>query len=143
MSTIESGKARLLMVTNRQRSPIAPEVPTAAEAGFPELTFEGVVGFFGRRDMPIVLRDRIASDVAAVAESPRIVSRLRPLGVVVRSGPRRNFQLPLKNSAQRSARSLRLKERPADGLLRAGRKKRMDIQCWYQKPLHRIHGSTC
>ncbi len=38
MSTIESGKARLLMVTNRQRSPIAPEVPTAAEAGFPELT---------------------------------------------------------------------------------------------------------
>jgi tripartite-type tricarboxylate transporter receptor subunit TctC len=86
MPTIESGKAWLLMVTNRQRSPIAPEVPTAAEAGFPELTFDGVVGLFGRRDMPIALRDRIASDVAAVAESPRIASRLRPLGVVVRAG---------------------------------------------------------
>ena len=50
---IESGKARLLMVTNRQRSPIAPEVPTAEEAGFPELTFDGVVGFFGGRDLPV------------------------------------------------------------------------------------------
>jgi tripartite-type tricarboxylate transporter receptor subunit TctC len=42
-----SGKGLLLMVTNRQRSPIAPDVPTAEEAGFPELTFEGVVGFRG------------------------------------------------------------------------------------------------
>ena len=48
MPAVESGKARLLMVTNRQRSPIAPDVPTAEEAGFPELTFDGVVGFFGR-----------------------------------------------------------------------------------------------
>ena len=52
MPAVASGKARLLMVTNRQRSPIAPEVPTATEAGFPELTFDGVVGFFGRRDLP-------------------------------------------------------------------------------------------
>jgi tripartite-type tricarboxylate transporter receptor subunit TctC len=88
MSTVESGKGLLLMVTNRQRSPIAPEVPTAEEAGFPELTFDGVVGFFGSRDLPVARRDRIAGDVAAVAESPEIGLRLRTLGVVVRvEGP--------------------------------------------------------
>lgn len=88
MSTVQSGKARLLMVTNRQRSPIAPEVPTAEEAGFPELTFEGVVGFFGNRDLTVTLRDRIASDIAAVAVNPEIGSRLRAAGIAVRvEGP--------------------------------------------------------
>ena len=86
LPAIQSGKARLLMVTNRQRSPIAQEVPTAEEAGFPELTFEGVVGFFGNRDMQIARRDRIASDVAAVAaDNPEISARLRAMGIVVRA----------------------------------------------------------
>jgi len=80
---IESGNARLLMVTNRQRSPMAPDVPTAEEAGFPELTFDGVVGFFGGRDLPVARRDRIAADVAAVAESTEISLRLRTVGIVV------------------------------------------------------------
>ena len=62
------------MVTNRQRSPLVPEVPTAEEAGFPELTFDGVVGFFGGRDLPASLRDRIAGDVAAVGNNPEINS---------------------------------------------------------------------
>ena len=86
MPAVKTGKARLLMVTNRQRSPIAPDVPTAEEAGFPDLTFDGVVGFFGGRDMPAALRDRIAADVAAVAGVPEIGSRLGDTGVAVRVG---------------------------------------------------------
>jgi tripartite-type tricarboxylate transporter receptor subunit TctC len=84
MPAVASGKARLLMVTNRQRSPIAPEVPTATEAGFPELTFDGVVGFFGRRDLPTAVRDRIADDVAAVGENSEVNARLQAAGVKVR-----------------------------------------------------------
>ena len=84
MPAVASGKARLLMVTNRQRSPIAPEVPTAIEAGFPELTFDGVVGFFGGRDLPTAVRDRIADDVAAVGENSEVNARLQAAGVKVR-----------------------------------------------------------
>jgi tripartite-type tricarboxylate transporter receptor subunit TctC len=72
------------MVTNRQRSPIAPEVPTAIEAGFPELTFDGVVGFFGGRDLPTAVRDRIADDVAAVGGNSEVNARLRAVGIEVR-----------------------------------------------------------
>ena len=96
MPAVQSGKARLLMVTNRQRSPIAPDVPTAQEAGFPELTFDGVVGFFGGRDLPMIRRDRIAADVAAVAESPEINSRLRALGIAVRSGTPAQFSAAIE-----------------------------------------------
>jgi tripartite-type tricarboxylate transporter receptor subunit TctC len=89
--SIQSGKARLLMVTNRQRSPLAPDVPTAEEAGFPELTFEGVVGFFGNRDLPASRRDRIAGDIAAIADDPEVGSRLRALGIAVRVGTPAQF----------------------------------------------------
>jgi tripartite-type tricarboxylate transporter receptor subunit TctC len=93
MPAVQSGKARLLMVTNRQRSPIAPDVPTAQEAGFPELTFDGVVGFFGGRDLPITRRDRIAADVA---ESPEISSRLHALGIAVRGGNPAQFSAAIE-----------------------------------------------
>jgi tripartite-type tricarboxylate transporter receptor subunit TctC len=96
MPATVSGKTRLLMVTNRQRSPIAPEVPTAEETGFPELTFDGVVGFFGGRDLPISRRDRIAGDIAAVAESPEIGLRLRTLGIVVRIGGPAQFSAAIE-----------------------------------------------
>jgi len=72
LPAVAGGKARLLMITNRQRSPVAPEVPTAIEAGFPELTFEGTVGFFGGRDISTAVRDRIAEDVAAVGRTSEI-----------------------------------------------------------------------
>ena len=88
---VQAGKARFLMVTNRERSPLAPQVPTASEAGFPELLFEGVVGFYGWRGMPDELRRQIAADVAAVATDPELVKRLRDVGSVVRTGTTADF----------------------------------------------------
>jgi tripartite-type tricarboxylate transporter receptor subunit TctC len=80
------GKAKLLMVTNRERAPLAPDVPTAKEAGYPNLTFDGVVGFYGWRDMPADLKERIAADVRAVGADPAISMRIATAGSVVRVG---------------------------------------------------------
>ena len=86
----QSGKVRILAVTNRQRSPAAPQIPTAIEAGFPDVVAEGFQGFFGWRDMPVALRDQIAADVRAVA--PELPSeRLASLGQVVRVGTTADF----------------------------------------------------
>jgi tripartite-type tricarboxylate transporter receptor subunit TctC len=101
LPAIATGKARMLMVTNRQRSPIAPEVPTAEESGFPDLTFEGVVGFFGGRDMPDSLRDRIAADVTAVGTNPGIDARLRAVGVVVRTGTPAQFAAAIEEQREK------------------------------------------
>jgi tripartite-type tricarboxylate transporter receptor subunit TctC len=115
MPATESGKTRLLMVTNRQRSPIAPEVPTAEEAGFPELTFEGVVGFFGTRDLPVARRDRIARDVAAVAESPDVGLRLRTLGIAVRVGGPAQFSVAIEEQRAKVREIVSTEKPPADG----------------------------
>ena len=65
-----AGKARILAVTSPAREPGLPDVPTVAEAGFPEMEIEGLTGLFGWRDMPPALRDRISADVQAVAGDP-------------------------------------------------------------------------
>jgi tripartite-type tricarboxylate transporter receptor subunit TctC len=77
-----AGKIKLLAVINRERSPTTPDVPTVAEAGYPQLTFSPVTGFFGGRDMPADLRERIAADVRAVAADPAIKERLAKMGSV-------------------------------------------------------------
>src|SRR5947209_5046733 len=64
-----AGKIKLLAVTNSVRAPTYPDIPTVREAGFPDLHLDGLVGFFGPDGMPLTLRERIAADVRAVADS--------------------------------------------------------------------------
>ena len=74
---IQAGKIKLLAVTNTGRASVIPDVPTVAEAGYPALTIDGLVGLFGPPTMPIQLRERIAADIKAVmAADPLINDRL-------------------------------------------------------------------
>lgn len=70
-----AGTARLLFVTNSSRSPQAPDVPTAKEAGYPDLTFEGPSGIFGWRDMSAEIAKRVAEDVTAIVASDEFRAR--------------------------------------------------------------------
>ncbi len=83
---VAAGRGKFLMVTNSERSPLAPEVPTPKEAGFPELTFNGTNGIYGWRDMPQSLKDRIAADVREIAGEPAVAERLKPTGATMRPG---------------------------------------------------------
>ena len=62
---LQAGKVKLLAVTNTARAAMVPEVPTVTEAGYPDLAFDGLVGFFGPPDMPDRIREGIAADVRA------------------------------------------------------------------------------
>jgi len=87
---VQSGKVRLLAVTSRQPVALLPQVPTAAAAGFPTLELEGLVGLFGPRTMPAELRERIAADVRAVADTD-VSARLAGTGQVVNTGTTADF----------------------------------------------------
>src|SRR3954470_12147288 len=77
---VAAGKARILAVTSPGREPGLPDIPTVAEAGFPEMEIEGLTGLFGWRDMPSALRGRISADVQAVAGDPSVRSRIEAGG---------------------------------------------------------------
>jgi tripartite-type tricarboxylate transporter receptor subunit TctC len=80
---VQSGKARIIAVTSAQRAPMLPDVPTTAEAGYPEMTIDGLSGLFGWRDMPSALRDKISADVQAVAQDGEIRARMETSGLRV------------------------------------------------------------
>jgi tripartite-type tricarboxylate transporter receptor subunit TctC len=77
----QSGKIRIIALTNSQRSPSMPDVPTAREAGFPELEYEAFLGFFAPRGMPAELRDRISADLRAIGAEEDLASRFDPIGM--------------------------------------------------------------
>src|SRR5712692_7606578 len=86
-----AGTAKLLFVTNRDRSPQASDVPTAAEAGYRELTFEGTVGLYGWRDIDASLKERIAADLNAITADPAFRSRAIAVGTAPRGGTPAEF----------------------------------------------------
>jgi tripartite-type tricarboxylate transporter receptor subunit TctC len=71
---IQAGKIKLLAVTNTARASAVPDVPTVAQAGYPALTMDGLVGLFGPPTMPKDLRERIAADIRSVMEADPLIN---------------------------------------------------------------------
>jgi tripartite-type tricarboxylate transporter receptor subunit TctC len=82
----QSGRIKVLAVNGRERAPILPGLPTAAESGYPALEVEGLVGLFGPRGISNALRDRISADVVAVAGDPAIADKLAATAQVPNPG---------------------------------------------------------
>ena len=99
----QAGRATFLAVLNRTRTPLAPDVPTAAEVGYPDLAFDGVTGLFGGKDMPSGLRQRIATDVRTVVENPAVRDRLPPLGIVARPSTPMEFAAAIEEQRKKIA----------------------------------------
>ena len=87
---LQSGKIKLLCVTNTVRAPSEPNVPTVQEAGQPALAIDGLVGLFGPSGMPLALRQRIAADIRAVADDT-IKQRLITTGQILNVGGPEEF----------------------------------------------------
>jgi tripartite-type tricarboxylate transporter receptor subunit TctC len=87
---LQSGKIKLLAVTNSVRAPTEPNLPTVAEAGYPALTIDGLVGLFGPTGMPLELRRHITADIRAVVDAT-IEDRLTTTGQLTNIGGPEEF----------------------------------------------------
>ncbi len=82
------GKLKILGLASTQRAPSAPDIPTAAEQGFPELTLTGGHGLFGRTTLPLEVREGVLRDLREVVNAPTAAARIASLGLVLRAtGP--------------------------------------------------------
>ena len=108
----QAGKIKLLAFVNKQRASIAPDVPTAAEAGYSGLTFSAVTGFFGWRDMPAQIQNKIAADVQVIASHSEVRERLEKMGIVAKGSTPTEFVADietLRNQAGEISRAQSLK----------------------------------
>jgi tripartite-type tricarboxylate transporter receptor subunit TctC len=100
---VEAGKVKMIAVTNKVRSPAAPNVPTVAEAGYPQLTTDGLVGLFSTKDLPADVRAKIAADIKEAAADPIIVERLTATGQVVNPGGPAEFAAAIDEQKAQAA----------------------------------------
>jgi tripartite-type tricarboxylate transporter receptor subunit TctC len=75
-----AGNIRILAVTSPQPLSAAPEIATAAQAGFPKLTYEGVYGLLAPARTPKQFIERIAKATRALLISPDYQKMLVDIG---------------------------------------------------------------
>lgn len=80
---VAAGKMRALAVMSPKRVSIAPDVPTTAELGMPELMLESWYGVIAPAGTPKPIIDRLNREIAAVLETPRVKDALKTLNTEV------------------------------------------------------------
>lgn len=87
----QAGNVKVIAIANSEPTSLLPGVPTVTQAGYPDLTLDGLIGIFGPRDMPQPLRERIAADVKTALDDPSIHSRLTATAQIVVPGSAAEF----------------------------------------------------
>lgn len=100
---LQAGAIKLLANTNSTRAPSLPDLPTTQEAGFPELTLDGLVGFFGPNGMSLQLRERIAADMREAIMQPDFGEKLSATGQVANAGNPSEFAAAIQDQRDRLA----------------------------------------
>jgi tripartite-type tricarboxylate transporter receptor subunit TctC len=78
---IKAGRLRSLGVTGLKRSPVAPDIPTIAEAGVPGYSGDAWYGLFAPRATPTAIVARLNAVVAQALQQPERRDRLLAQGV--------------------------------------------------------------
>jgi tripartite-type tricarboxylate transporter receptor subunit TctC len=99
---LQAGKVKLLAVTNTARAAVVADLPTVAEAGYPELALDGLVGFFGPPSMPDRIRESIAADVREAID-PVVEERLNLTGQIPNFGGPADFAAAIEQQRERLA----------------------------------------
>jgi len=78
---IDRGALKGLLVTDTERYAPLPDVPTAAEAGLPDVLLTTWTGYYVPKGTPGEIVRKINADIHAVAATPEVLARLDAMGV--------------------------------------------------------------
>lgn len=102
----KAGKLKTLAVTGAKRTPIAPEIPTIAEAGVPGYEVTGWYGLVAPAKTPAAIIERL--NVAVNRALPELRERYANLGMDLGGGTAAEFGAHLKSERDKWARVVKL-----------------------------------
>lgn len=81
MPMAQQGKAKLIAVTTKERSAMAPDVPTMAEAGYADVDFSTWYALAAPKATPDDVIAQINAGINEVLKTPEVIERLKGLGM--------------------------------------------------------------
>ncbi len=101
-----SGKARALFVTSKERTQLAPNVPTSDEVGLKDFNLSSWYGVWVPKDTPDPIVERLAAAMAEVSKDPAFVSRTTSLGIVPTARGPKEFAAFIKSEVETNTKLL-------------------------------------
>lgn len=103
MPYVKAGKVRALAMTSAHRWPSAPDVPTMAEQGFPELVTGSWIGLLAPSKTPRNIVDKLSAGMQKVLQMPEVHTKLIEYGIDPVGGTPQEFDRFIQNETVRWA----------------------------------------
>lgn len=97
----QKGKIRTLAVTSKQRSPLAPQIPTIAEQGFPGYDASIWWGLFAPAGTPEHIVKKINEDTRKVLNDPVVRSKLEASAMEIIASSPQAFKVRVKEEEEK------------------------------------------
>jgi tripartite-type tricarboxylate transporter receptor subunit TctC len=105
MPHLKSGKLRPLAILDAKRHPLLPDVPSIAEAGYPELAVNTWFGLLAPAGTPPEIVQRLNTEIMKALQSPQVLARYEAIGVDAPAPHRPDaFRAQLEEEVKRWAR---------------------------------------
>jgi tripartite-type tricarboxylate transporter receptor subunit TctC len=104
---VKGGSVRAIAITGRKRSALAPDIPTMAELGLPQLDFGAWWAMWGPPAMPPALVQTLNGWVNDAVKALAADGRLDALGIEPAARSPEEFAQYLRNDLERSAKLLK------------------------------------
>jgi tripartite-type tricarboxylate transporter receptor subunit TctC len=109
----KSGKLTMLGIATRSRSPLAPDLPTLAEAGYPGPEWDSWYGLLVPAKTPKPIVDKLSESFTSALRRPDVREKLLAVGFVPAGGTPEQFRSFLQEKMASYAKTI------ADGGIRA------------------------
>lgn len=96
-SLVKAGRLRMVAVTSAKRSPSMPDVPTVAEAGFPDFDLASWWGMLAPAGVSRDILTRLHSETVKILNLPDVRQRLSSQGADVLSNTPEQFAAYIKS----------------------------------------------
>jgi tripartite-type tricarboxylate transporter receptor subunit TctC len=104
---ITSGKIKALAVSSAKRFPILPNIPTVAESGLPEYTYDSWFGIMVPAGVPRAIVNKLNADIVAVLHAPDVAEKMKNQGLVVTTQSAEEFDHMIKSESERFGKILK------------------------------------
>lgn len=109
----QAGKLAAIAVTSPKRAPVAPDVPTIAESGYPEFEIVNWYAILAPAKTPREIVERLNREIRTVLQQPEVVAKFVAAGLEPTTGSPEELEQLVQRDTDKYRRIIRLIDAPS------------------------------